>query len=896
MNRLCMATRTIARLAGLRGVVLIALLILGVHVCRATSIVSTSGNVIYIDSSSNVSPNLLGSYVSFSVTNDTGSAIADAWVTLGSFTGGFLSLGVNENGLYHLGSMSAGATRTVFFYLNVDCSTFAAGKCNINAPQTYVVGLYSGRPTFNQLLGSQTFSETALDTIAAQANKVTSIVASSNNPVLGAIVTVTTTGNTGTIGSSNIFYYSPASYFDWPATSFRLYTTTITFSGGASVTDQLLLPVAAIPASASNYTMVATYLVQGATSTPTPVSPVAFIGSGTQIKHTDTSKFAASFPPMGTASNALTLSKLVSTASLPRGGTVTYTLRATNSSSSSASLDSFVDTLPGTPAVVSYIGGTSKLAGAPIPDPSISGNTLTWSGVFTVPANGTVDLTFNASVPNTAGSYINSAVAFVGSAQIDTTLSTSDNAPATATVSVGTVVNGTVYADANHNGVLDSGEDWNGGAPVFVNLVQSGSVLQSVSVPAGSGAFTINGVGVGSYSIVVTNSATATTAAAPSGFAFVQPGAGLLQLTVTGTPINNQNFGLFHGSLISGTVFKDLGAGAASNNGVLDSGEAGLVGITVKATDGGATTFDTALTASDGSYTLFITPGATTVAVIKTNPSGYISTGAQVGNTGGTYNRNTDTVSFTKAGEGFFTNVNFGVVPVNTFEADGAQQGLPGTILLYQHTFAPGANGQLTLTIASTANPANVSFTRILYRDTNCNGSIDPGEPVISAALTTTAGTNICVLLKVTIPPGTPFNSTDNSIITANFSYTNANPALTASYTVRDLTTVGTPTNAGLRLEKTVDKAAALPGANLTYTITFMNDSSSPLSTLKINDSTPAYTTFVSAACGAPLPNSLTACSITAPAVGATGSIQWTFTGTLAPSQTGTVTFVVKIQ
>ena len=34
MNRLCMATRTIARLAGLRGVVLIALLILGVHVCR----------------------------------------------------------------------------------------------------------------------------------------------------------------------------------------------------------------------------------------------------------------------------------------------------------------------------------------------------------------------------------------------------------------------------------------------------------------------------------------------------------------------------------------------------------------------------------------------------------------------------------------------------------------------------------------------------------------------------------------------------------------------------------------------------------------------------------------------------------------------------------------------
>jgi len=463
-------------------------------------------------------------------------------------------------------------------------------------------------------------------------------------------------------------------------------------------------------------------------------------------------------------------------------------------------------------------------------------------------------------------------------------------------VSVASSISGKVYVDANHNGLADSTEDWTGGASVFVNLVQSGVVVQSITVPGGAGTFTFSNVATGSYSIVVTNSATATTASAPSGFAFVNPTAGSLQVTVTSAALTNQNFGLFHGSLISGTVFKDLGSGVAGNNGVLDSGEAGLAGVSVRATDGGTTTFDSVLTAADGTYTLFITPGATTVAVIKTNPSGYISTGAQVGNTGGTYNRNTDTVTFTKAGEGFFTNVNFGMVPVNTFEADQAQQGLPGAILIYSHTFAPGANGQLTLTVASTSNPANVNFSRVLYRDANCNGNADPTDPVITGALSTTAGANICIILKVTIPPGTPFNSTDNSIITANFSYTNANPALTASYTVRDLSTVGTPANAGLRLEKSVDKATALPGATLTYAITFINDSSSPLSTLKINDSTPAYTTFVSAACGSPLPNNLSACTITAPTAGQTGSIQWTFTGTLGPSQTGTVTFVVKIQ
>src|SRR5215467_10216618 len=102
------------RFAGSARVILflMALLIVGAPICNALSITSTSGNVIYVDSASNVTPNLLGNYVSFNITN-TGSAIADAWATMGSFSGGFVSLGVNENGIYHIGPMAAGATRTV---------------------------------------------------------------------------------------------------------------------------------------------------------------------------------------------------------------------------------------------------------------------------------------------------------------------------------------------------------------------------------------------------------------------------------------------------------------------------------------------------------------------------------------------------------------------------------------------------------------------------------------------------------------------------------------------------------------------------------------------------------------------------------------------------------------
>src|SRR5258708_10239619 len=225
--------------------------------------------------------------------------------------------------------MATGATQTVFFYVAVDCSSLQAGKCNIATAQSFSVNLYSGPPSSN-LLGSQSFSVTVVDTTAASANKVTSVVTTSNNPTLGAVVTVTTSGNTGTISSSNIFYYSPATYFDWPASSFRLYSTSISFTTGGSAANQLLVPTSALPSSASDYTMVATYLVRGTTSTPTAVSPVAFIGSETKITHADTRIFASPLPAIGATSNSVTLSKLTSVSTFLAGGTTTYTLRATN--------------------------------------------------------------------------------------------------------------------------------------------------------------------------------------------------------------------------------------------------------------------------------------------------------------------------------------------------------------------------------------------------------------------------------------------------------------------------------------------------------------------------------------------------------------------------------------
>ena len=100
----------------------------------------------------------------------------------------------------------------------------------------------------------------------------------------------------------------------------------------------------------------------------------------------------------------------------------------------------------------------------------------------------------------------------------------------------------------------------------------------------------------------------------------------------------------------------------------------------------------------------------------------------------------------------------------------------------------------------------------------------------------------------------------------------------------------------GLFLAKTVSAGSARPGDALTYTIQYTNLGSQPLSGIVIHDTTPAWTTFSSAGCGA-LGGGLTGCSVSSqPAAGGTGAVAWSLAGMLAPGASGSVTFVVQVQ
>ncbi len=472
----------------------------------------------------------------------------------------------------------------------------------------------------------------------------------------------------------------------------------------------------------------------------------------------------------------------------------------------------------------------------------------------------------------------------------------------TTNISPQSTISGVVYADDDHNGNLGNNETGTGLATLFVKLVPQNSAVatQAVAVNPTTGGYQILGVATGNYTVVLDDNNTLTdiTPAIPAGYIATQAPTGAIDVTVPdNTNVINQNFGLFNGSKLSGRVFNDNGlGGGTANNGIRDGGEAGVSGVTVALTNAADTTiFDTATTDGAGNYTLYIRAaiGAQILRVEETNAANYLSTGATVGNTGGTYNRATDATTFTNAVGTTYSNVNFGDVPLNIFTNDGAQNGVPGATVTYPHVFTAGSAGSVTFSTTNIATPANNLWQNVIYLDSNANGVLDAGEPIITAPLAVTANQQVAIIVKEFVPANAPIGARDLITTTAQFTYTNAVPALSSTLTHTDTTTVAGET--GLVLSKSVDRATAKSGDLISYTITYRNGSGTPLSNLVINDTTPAFTLFVSQTNSA-LPANLTGITATTPAVNAFGALKWTFAGTLAPSASGTVTFVVRLQ
>jgi trimeric autotransporter adhesin len=255
-----------------------------------------------------------------------------------------------------------------------------------------------------------------------------------------------------------------------------------------------------------------------------------------------------------------------------------------------------------------------------------------------------------------------------------------------------------------------------------------------------------------------------------------------------------------------------------------------------------------------------------------------------------------------------------------------AGQVFPGGSVVYTHQITNNGNvteGDLAgeIVLGSTMSGATSGWSTIIYWDKNNDGVLDVNDPVVTdlsqltggtAGASTAAGLNPGETARLFVKVIAPNSATSGAVNTATITATTTGAlngvAAPAVVQVTDTTTViagqvrlvkeqaldatcdGVPDTA---YSQTNITTGAVPGACIRYRITATNDGAANVSSLVVSDSTPANTVYNNGGGGAGAAAS-TVGTITAPANGATGTVQATI-GTLAPAQSAVVTFGVRI-
>ncbi len=160
----------------------------------------------------------------------------------------------------------------------------------------------------------------------------------------------------------------------------------------------------------------------------------------------------------------------------------------------------------------------------------------------------------------------------------------------------------------------------------YINLVQGSTVVQSSPVAA-NGSYLLTGISDGSYQLIITNSATATTVVMPTGWALVS-GTGIASIQVTTgviTPSTAPAFCLKQVVDITGTpgsIFNDNGSGTGIAGNCIKDGTEGTAtlptGLFINLVQGGLVVKSSPV-AANGSYSFTGVNNGTYSAVLTTS-------------------------------------------------------------------------------------------------------------------------------------------------------------------------------------------------------------------------------------------------------------------------------------
>ncbi len=281
-------------------------------------------------------------------------------------------------------------------------------------------------------------------------------------------------------------------------------------------------------------------------------------------------------------------------------------------------------------------------------------------------------------------------------------------------------VRGFVYEDVNNNGSRQSSEPGIAGTWVQLYREENGQTLYigGQTTPA-SGAYAFTGLKSGTYRVVESQPGNFVDGPEQVG---TTGGSLFTNDTIASIPLatsqisENNNFAEYQPGELSGFVYDDV-----DNSGTMDSGEAGLAGVTItlSGTSGGQSiTARVLTTASDGSYRFdMLAPG--TYTVTETQPANATDGKEKAGTTGGSISVN-DVISaipLTYAGKSernlfgdLATNRLSGSVYVdanNNAARDTAETGISGVLVRLERWFSGAYTSQA---VALTDAKGNYSF------------------------------------------------------------------------------------------------------------------------------------------------------------------------------------------
>jgi len=347
-------------------------------------------------------------------------------------------------------------------------------------------------------------------------------------------------------------------------------------------------------------------------------------------------------------------------------------------------------------------------------------------------------------------------------------------------------------------------------------------------------------------------------------------------------------------------------------NGIQDAGEVGIANSTIRLNNCSTTTqLASTVTSANGDYAFSIEQSLlpSSFCIVQQNLPEYISVSGTAG-----YTRSTDTIALTKTSATSYTANNFGDVIVNVvLNEDGQHTAIAGDVTDYPHRLSTQIPVQLTQLLQTQTQQPNASadqpWQALVYRDTNCNGQVDMGEVVFNPTAASTVllqpSVDICLVQRVHVPTNVAAGAQHIGTLQASYQFALTNPSQTIlgqTLKRQDVTLIG---SAGLTLTKKVRAVASCPSTssdthafvttnqaakqdNLEYEITYKNNSTKKLQNVKVKDSLPIGTNFGSVSC------SLTPSGNTCNTSHSGDYLEWSLTGLLNPSASGTLRFCVS--